>query len=169
MHAKMDVLLLFNKNPRVARRRHCGKWWQKISFKFKNLLKRGCMIRVKREGIRMLMANILPQCIAGSLGVHRSTVCCHRHRLCEMRKNNDRPTSERPSTDRSSQSVCKFIFGKKTNVNFIKAIKKSLPQNWGLDSPWCPSFWEMTLSSYRIVCPTSQPLHAQSTCNWRNF
>ena len=40
-----------------------------------------------KEGIRMLMANILPQCIAGSFGVHRSTICSHRHRLYETRKN----------------------------------------------------------------------------------
>ena len=42
-----------------------------------------------REDIRMLMADVLPKCIAGSFGVHRSTICCHSHRLCETRKNND--------------------------------------------------------------------------------
>ena len=42
-----------------------------------------------REVIRMLMANILPQSIAGNFGVHRSTIYCQRHRLCETRKNNE--------------------------------------------------------------------------------
>ena len=77
-----------------------------------------------RKGIRMLMANILPQRIASSSGVNRSTICCHRHRLCETRRNNDRLRSEQPQTDRSSQPVSLFIFAKKkTNVHFIKGTK----------------------------------------------
>ena len=39
-----------------------------------------------KEGIRILMANILPQCIAGNVGVHRSTNCCQRLRLCAKKK-----------------------------------------------------------------------------------
>ena len=73
-----------------------------------------------REDIRMLMADVLPKCIAGSFGVHRSTICCHRHRLCEMRKNNDCPWSQQPPTDRSSQPVSGFLFAKKANMHLIK-------------------------------------------------
>ena len=36
-----------------------------------------------REGVRMLMANTLPQCTAGSFGVHGGIIYCHLHRLCE--------------------------------------------------------------------------------------
>ena len=32
-----------------------------------------------KEGIQMFMADILPQCVAGSFGVHRNTISNHRH------------------------------------------------------------------------------------------
>ena len=63
-----------------------------------------------REDIRMLMANIRPQCVSGSFDVHKSTLYCHRHRLCGTRKNNDCLRSERPSqlTDPAKLSACLF-------------------------------------------------------------
>ena len=48
----------------------------------------------QREGIRMLMANILLQCTGGSSVVHRNTICCHAFRLYETIKNNDCLRSE---------------------------------------------------------------------------
>ena len=36
-----------------------------------------------KEGIRMLMVNILPRCIAGSFGVHRSTICFKGTDFCK--------------------------------------------------------------------------------------
>ena len=79
-----------------------------------------------REGIRVLMASILSQCLAGSFSVHRSTLFCHRHRLCDTRKINARLRSERPPTGRSMQPVYKFIFAKKTNINFIRGNQNSV-------------------------------------------
>ena len=78
-----------------------------------------------KEGIRMLMANILQQCIAGSFGVHRRTICCHRLRLCETRKNSERLRSIRPQIDRYTLPFCNFIFAEKTNIHFIKGNENS--------------------------------------------
>ena len=77
------------------------------------------------EGIRMLKANILPQCIAGSFNVHRRTTCCHRLRLCETRKNSERLRSKRPPIHRYSLPFCDFIFAEKTNIHFIKGNENS--------------------------------------------
>ena len=67
-----------------------------------------------REGIRMMMADFLTQCIAGSIRVYsRSAISCHRHRLCEMRKTNDPLRLEQPypvheSYNMSMPSMPKF-------------------------------------------------------------
>ena len=78
-----------------------------------------------KEGIRMLMVNILPQYIAGSFGVHRSTICCHRLRLCETRKNIECLRSKRPPTNRYSLPFRGFIFAEKTNIHFNEGNKNS--------------------------------------------
>ena len=59
------------------------------------------------------------ECIAGSFGVNRSTICCHQHRLSERRKNNDRLGSEWTPTDISCEPVCVLIFAVKSNIHFI--------------------------------------------------
>ena len=68
-----------------------------------------------REGVRILRADILPQCFASSVSVHRCAICSHKLRLCETRKNDDRLRSERLQTDRSIQPICWFILAKKIN------------------------------------------------------
>ena len=78
-----------------------------------------------KGGIRVLMAKILRQCIAGRFGVHRRTICCHRLRLCETRKNSERLRSKRPPIDRYSLPFSDFIFAKKTNIHFIKRNENS--------------------------------------------
>ena len=71
-----------------------------------------------REGIRILRTNILPRCFASSISVHRSAICCHKHRLCETRrKKNYRMRSEQPPTNRSSLPICGFTFAKETNLH----------------------------------------------------
>ena len=93
-----------------------------------------------REDNRMLMADVLPKCLAGCFGVHRSTVCCHRYRLGEMRKNYDCPWSQQPPTDRSSQPVSEFIFAKKTNMHLIKGNLNSIIKEMRLRVIMVPYF-----------------------------
>ena len=47
-----------------------------------------------KEGIGMLRTDILPQCFASSIRVHRSTIRYHKHRLCETRKNYENTISD---------------------------------------------------------------------------
>ena len=97
-----------------------------------------------KEGIRILMANILPQCIAGNVGVHRSSNCCQRLRLCATKKKEDCLRSKWPPTDRSSQPVCDFIFAKKNQHKLHQGERKQcLLQKWSWQSSWCLMFWEM--------------------------